>query len=106
VRHPVGLLSSWAMPIAKGDWVLQAVVQESYGRLDFLYPVSLLKLHQAISLTIQHLRIVTVPFSSQILANQIEHGGEGAEEVVLLDVELKAYFVQCPKYAVDQLKYF
>ncbi len=45
-----------------------------------------------ISLTTKRLCIATVPFSSQILANQVEHCGEGTEEVVFLNMELQASF--------------
>ena len=36
--------------------------------------------------------VAKAPFSPQVLTNQIEHGGEGAEEVVFLDLELQAFF--------------
>ena len=57
-------------------------------RLDFLHPVSLLKVHQPISQTTKRLRVATLPFPSQVLADQVEHGGESAEVVVFLDMEL------------------
>jgi hypothetical protein len=52
-----------------------------------------LKVHQLISQTTKRLCIPTVPFFSQILADQIEHGGEGAETVVFLNMKLQACFV-------------
>jgi hypothetical protein len=61
--------------------------------LDFLDPVSSLKVHQPISQTTEYLRIATMPFSSQILADQIDHGGEGAKAIVLLNMELQTVFV-------------
>ncbi len=74
-------------PSGAGLVVLQEVSNLTV-RLDSLDPVSLLKVHQLISHTTQHLRIATVPFSLQILAYQIEHCGEGAEALVLLNMEL------------------
>src|SRR5216683_4300196 len=68
-------------------------------RLDFLDPVSLLKVHQPISQTTKRLCIATVPFFSQILADQIEHGGEGTEVVVFLNMELQACFVHARSMA-------
>ena len=38
--------------------------------------------------TTKRLRIATVPFFSQILADQIEHGGESTEAVVFFNMEL------------------
>ena len=58
------------------------------GRLDFLDPVSSLQMHQPVSQSQESFSIAGFPLFPQVLANQIEHGGEGAEEVVLLDVEL------------------
>lgn len=57
-------------------------------RLDFLDPIFLLKVHQPISQTTKRLGVALLPFIPQVLANQIEHGGEGAEAVVLLNMEL------------------
>jgi hypothetical protein len=56
--------------------------------LDFLNPVSLLKVHKPISQTTKCLCIAMVPFLSQILADQIEHGGESTEAVVFFNMEL------------------
>jgi len=62
-------------------------------RLDPLDPVSVMKVHQLISQTTKRLCIVTVPFFSQILADQIEHGGEGAETVVFLRASNKTFLL-------------
>lgn len=56
--------------------------------MDFLNPVSMLKVHQPISQTTKCLCIATVPFFLQILADQIEHGGESTEVVVFFNMEL------------------
>jgi len=56
-------------------------------RLEFLDPVSLLKIHEPIPQTTKRLRIATKPFLSQVLTDQIQHGGEGTEVVVCLDME-------------------
>ncbi len=52
-----------------------------------------MKVHQLISQTTKRLCIVTVPFFSQILADQIEHGGEGAETVVFLRASNKTFLL-------------
>ena len=57
-------------------------------RPDSLDPVSLLKVHQPISQTTKCLCIATMPFFSQILADQIKHGGESTEVVVFFNMEL------------------
>jgi len=36
--------------------------------------------------------MAAVPFFSQVLADQIENGGEGAEAVTLLNMKLQALF--------------
>jgi hypothetical protein len=61
--------------------------------LDLLDPISLLEVHQPVSQAQEPLCIAVVPLFPQVLANQIKHGGEGAEVVVLLDMELEARFV-------------
>jgi hypothetical protein len=62
-------------------------------RLDFLDPVFPLEMHQRVSQTQETFSVAELPFFPQVLADQIEHGGEGAEIVVFLDMELQAYFV-------------
>jgi hypothetical protein len=66
-----------------------------YGRtvillvsLDFLDPVSLLKVHQPISQTLENFCVSILPFLLRVLANQVEHCGKCAEAVVLLNMEL------------------
>ena len=56
--------------------------------LDFLDPVSTLEVHQPVSLPQESLCGAGVSFLPQILADEIEHGGEGAEVVVFLDMKL------------------
>ncbi len=56
-------------------------------RPDFLDPVPLLQVHQPISLTTKRVCIEPEPFLAQILADQIEHRGEGAKIVVSPDME-------------------
>jgi len=55
---------------------------------DFLDPVAGLEVHQAVSLTQESFCVSGVTFLPQVLADQIQHRGEGAEVVVFLDMEL------------------
>jgi hypothetical protein len=66
---------------------------------DFLDPVSLLEVHQPVSLAKESFCVAMVPFPSQVLADEIEHGGEGAEVVVCLDMELQACLIHAPSMA-------
>jgi hypothetical protein len=63
----------------------------------FFFPcpnvVAVLQIQQVIAQTAKLLRIAVVPLLPQVLADQIKHGGEGAEVVVILDMELDACFV-------------
>jgi len=55
--------------------------------------VAALKIHQIVAETAKYLRVALVPFPPQVLANQIEYGGDSAEIVVFLNMELQAFFV-------------
>ena len=52
-----------------------------------------LEVHQIIAQTGKGARMGLVAAAIQVLADQIKHGGEGAEVIVLLDMELQACFV-------------
>ena len=99
-------VASLAILVARGVLSSRAFagVPERRMRLEFLDPVSLLKIDQPISQTTKRLRIATKPFLSQVLTDQIQHGGEGTEVVVFLDIELYARFGHTPKYDSGQLK--
>jgi hypothetical protein len=51
-------------------------------------PVGALQVYQVVSQTPKSFCVALLPFLPQILAYQIEHCGEGAKAVVLLNVEL------------------
>jgi hypothetical protein len=63
-------------------------------RLDSLDPVSRLEMHQSVSQAQESFGVTEFPLFRQVLARQIKHGGDCAEIVIFLDVELHAYFVQ------------
>jgi len=50
--------------------------------------VGALEVHQFIAQTRQGFRMALVPAAGEVLPQEIKHGGEGAEVVVLLDMEL------------------
>jgi len=56
--------------------------------VDFLDPVSLLEIHQPVSLAKESFCVAMVTFLPQVLTDQIEHGGSRAEVVVNLDMKL------------------
>jgi len=56
--------------------------------VDFLDPVSLLEIHQPVSLAKESFCVARVTFLPQVLTDQIEHGGSRAEVVVNLDMKL------------------
>lgn len=51
-------------------------------------PVGALQVHQVVAQTQERFCVAGVTFLPQVLADQVEYGGEGAEEVVFLDMEL------------------
>jgi hypothetical protein len=89
------------MVVESGNWgYLWSRSPNHYRKLaislsswSFLDPVSLLKVYQPISKTTKRLCIATKPFPPQVLANQIDNAGEGAEAVILLNMELQVFFV-------------
>ena len=50
-------------------------------------------MHQSVSQAQESFSVTEFPFFPQVLAHQIKHGGDCAEVVIFLDVELRAYFV-------------
>jgi hypothetical protein len=56
--------------------------------------ITVLQVRQVVPQAPKRLGAAAVPLLPQVLANQIQHGGEGAEIVVCLDMELEAGFFQ------------
>jgi hypothetical protein len=60
---------------------------------DFLDPVGALQVDQIVAEARQGFRVAKVPAAGEILPDEIlpdeiKHGGEGAEQVIFLDVKL------------------
>jgi len=68
--------------------------------------VGVLQVYQVVSQTLENFCVSILPILLQVLADQIDHGGEGAEIVVFLNVELYARFGHTPKYDSGELNYF
>jgi len=51
-------------------------------------PVRALQVDQIVAQARQGVRVANVPAAGEVLPDEIKHGGEGAEEVVLLDMKL------------------
>jgi hypothetical protein len=72
---------------------LEAPISEPLILPDLFDPVGALQVHQIVAQSAKCVCVATVTFLLQVLADQIEHGGEGAEVVLLFDMELQACFV-------------
>ena len=68
--------------------------------------MGVLEVYQVIPQTLENFCVSILPILLQVLADQIDHGGEGAEVVVFLDMELYARFGHTLKYDSGQLKNF
>ena len=68
--------------------------------------MGVLEVYQVIPQTLENFCVSILPILLQVLADQIDHGGEGTEVVVFLDMELYARFGHTPKYDSGQLKNF
>jgi len=73
-----------------------------------LNAVAVLQVHEVVAQTAKRFCIAVVPFVSQILADQIEHGGEGPEIVVRLECGIAGFDVprSCSKYDAGELNTF
>ena len=65
-----------------------------------------LQVYQVVPKILENFCVSISPILLQVLADQIDHGGEGTEVVVCLDMELYALFGHTPKYDSGQLKNF
>jgi len=68
--------------------------------------VGTLQVYQIVPQMLENFCVSIMPIFLQVLPDQINHGGEGTEEVVFLDMKLYARFGHTFKYDSGQLKYF